>query len=180
MTTPSGHPVTGRVQVVADSMKAEVGRRVPVSTPRPVDNQVDGVEEAGPVHWSTRPGETLVAAAVAVVLGAGVLLVDTPGRVLLGAATLLLVAVVVRDLVLRPRLLADEAQVVVATLGGRTVIPRERLRARVRTGRRLGMRSTTLELEDTGDDTVLLVLGRRDLGTDPEQVGAQLLGHRPV
>ena len=132
------------------------------------------------MHWSTRPGETLVAAAVAIALGVGVLLVDAPGRVLLGAATALLVAVVVRDVLLRPRLRADDAEVVVRTLGGSTVIPRDRLRARVRTGRRLGLRSTTLEVEDTTDDTVLLVLGRRDLGADPEQVGAQLLGHRPI
>ncbi len=132
------------------------------------------------MHWSTRRGETLAAAAAAVLLGAGALLVDLPGRVLVGAATLLLVAVVVRDLVLAPRLRADDEQVVVRTPGGSVVIPRHRLRARVRTGRRFGVRSTTLELEDTADDAVLLVLGRRDLGTDPEQVGAQLLGHRPI
>lgn len=132
------------------------------------------------MHWTTRLGETLAAAAVAVVLGVGALLVDLAGRVLVGAAVLLLVAVVVRDLVLRPRLRADDVQVVVRTLGGAVVIPRDRLRARVRTGRRLGVRSTTLELEDTTDDAVLLVLGRRDLGADPERVGAHLLGHRPI
>lgn len=132
------------------------------------------------MQWSTRPVETFAAGAVAVALGVGVVLVDLTGRVLVGAAALLLLAVVVRDLLLRPRLRADGAQVVVRTAGGTTVIPRDRLRARVRTARRLGVRSTTLELEDTADDTVLLVLGRRDLGADPEQVGAQLLGHRPL
>ncbi|SCX58808.1 PH domain-containing protein [Klenkia marina] len=132
------------------------------------------------MHWSTRPVETAVAAAAAVVLGGVLLLLDVPGRLLVGAAVLLLVGVVVRDLRLRPRLRADETAVAVRGLGGTTTIPRARLRARVRTGRRLGVRSTSLELEDTADETVLLVLGRRDLGADPEQVGAQLLGHRPV
>ena len=131
------------------------------------------------MQWSTRRGETLAAGAVAVLLGAGALLADQLGRVLVGAAALLLLGVVVRDLVLRPRLRADEDQVVVRTLGGTRVIPRERLLSRVRTARRLGLRTTTLELEDTADDTVLVVLGRRDLGADPERVGAEVLGHRP-
>jgi hypothetical protein len=134
----------------------------------------------GTVHWSTRPAETAAAAVVAVLLGVALLLLDLPGRLLVGAAVLLLLAVVARDLALRPRLRADDTAVAVRRLGGSTVIPRERLRARVRTGRRLGMRSTSLELEDTADDTVLVVLGRRDLGTDPERVGARLLGHEPA
>ncbi|SDP26176.1 PH domain-containing protein [Klenkia soli] len=131
------------------------------------------------MQWSTRRAETLAAGAVAVLLGAGALLVDQLGRVLVGAAALLLLGVVVRDLVLRPRLRADEGQVVVRSLTGTTVIPRDRLLSRVRTARRLGLRTTTLELEDTADDTVLVVLGRRDLGADPAQVGAEVLGHRP-
>lgn len=131
------------------------------------------------MHWSTRPAETAAAAAVAVVLGTALLVLDLPGRLLVGAAVVLLVAVVVRDLLLRPRLVVDDGSVAVRGLGGTTVIPRERLRARVRTSRRLGMRSTSLELEDTADDAVLLVLGRRDLGADPERVGARLLGHEP-
>ncbi len=148
--------------------------------PAPVDGRAGKLAAVpGPQQWSTRPVETAVAGAAALVLAATVLGVDAAGRVLVGAAAVLLAAVVVRDLLLRPRLTADDEQVVVRTLGRRTVIPRERLRARVRTGRRLGVRSTSLELEDTADDAVLLVLGRRDLGADPERVGAQLLGHRP-
>jgi len=132
------------------------------------------------VHWSTRPAETVAAAAVAVVLGVALLLLDLPGRLLVGAAVLLLLVVVVRDVVLRPRLRVDDESVAVRRLGGTVLIPRARLRTRVRTSRRLGMRSTSLELEDTADDTVLVVLGRRDLGADPERVGARLLGHEPV
>ncbi|MCO7221962.1 PH domain-containing protein [Klenkia sp. PcliD-1-E] len=132
-----------------------------------------------PQQWSTRPVETALAGGAALVLAVSALWTDAAGRFLVGAAALLLAVVAVRDLLLRPRLTADEDEVVVAAVGGRTVIPRDRLRARVRTGRRLGVRTTSLELEDLGDDGVLVVLGRRDLGADPEQVGAQLLGHRP-
>jgi hypothetical protein len=48
---------------------------------------------------------------------------------------------------------------------------------RVREGRRLGVRSRTLELDTAGgpdDDGVLVVLGRRDLGADPEEVARAL------
>lgn len=131
------------------------------------------------MQWSTRVGETVGAALVAVALGGAALLVDPVGTVLVGAAAVLLLAVAVRDLVRAPRLLADEAGVVVRTTTGTTAVPWSRLRSRVRTTRRLGMRSTTLELEDTADEAVLLMLGRRDLGTDPERVGAELLRLRP-
>ena len=132
------------------------------------------------MQWSTRLGETVGAVVVAAVLGAAALVVDPVGAVLVGGAALLLLAVAVRDVVRAPRLAADEAGVVVRTTAGTTTVPWARLRTRVRTTRRLGMRTTTLELEDTAEDTVLLVLGRRDLGTDPERVGAELLRLRPA
>ncbi len=127
------------------------------------------------MQWSTRLEETIGAGVVALGLAVAALVVDPVGRFLVGTAALLLVAVVVRDLVLRPRLRAEPEGVVVATAGGRRVIAWTDLHARVRTGRRFGVRSTTLELEDAADDAVLLVLGRRDLGTDPERVGAELV-----
>ncbi|QNG36881.1 PH domain-containing protein [Geodermatophilaceae bacterium NBWT11] len=132
------------------------------------------------MQWSTRLGETVGAVVVAAVLGAAALVVDPVGAVLVGGAALLLLAVAVRDVVRAPRLSADEAGVVVRTTAGTTTVPWARLRTRVRTTRRLGLRTTTLELEDTAEDTVLLVLGRRDLGTDPERVGAELLRLRPA
>jgi hypothetical protein len=148
--------------------------------PAPVDAAAGKLAAVpAPQQWSTRPVETALAGAAAVVLAAAAVWTDAAGRFLVGAAALLLAAVAARDLLLRPRLRADEEEVVVAGVGGRTVIPRARLRARVRTGRRLGVRTTSLELEDAADDGVLVVLGRRDLGADPEQVGARLLGHRP-
>jgi hypothetical protein len=45
---------------------------------------------------------------------------------------------------------------------------------RVRTQRRWGLRARTLELEDRTDDAVLVVLGRRELGADPETVADAL------
>jgi hypothetical protein len=126
------------------------------------------------VQWSTRNGETAATAAVAVLLALAALLVDPVGRVLVGAAAVVLAGVVVRDLVLRPRLRTGPDGVTVTGLGGRRTIPWGALRVGVRVTRRLGTRSRTLELEDARDDAVLLVLGRRDLGTDPDAVRSAL------
>ncbi|KQS66867.1 PH domain-containing protein [Modestobacter sp. Leaf380] len=126
------------------------------------------------MQWSTRLEETTVAGLVAVGLAVAALVVDPVGRFLVGAAAVLLVAVVVRDLVLRPRVRAEDDGVHVRTTTGTTVIGWPALRVQVHTTRRLGLRSTTLELEDARDDTVLVVLGRRDLGVDPAQVAAAL------
>jgi Bacterial PH domain len=126
------------------------------------------------MQWSTRRGETAAAGAVAAVLLLAALLVDPVGRVLVGAAAVVLLAVVARDLALRPRLRTDPAGVTVRTLGGARTIPWGALRCRVRATRRLGTRTRTLELEDARDDAVLLVLGRRDLGADPDAVAAAL------
>jgi PH (Pleckstrin Homology) domain-containing protein len=134
------------------------------------------------VQWSPRTAET-----VAVALG-GVLLVlaapglDAVGRVLVGTAGLLLLAVALRDVVLRPRLSADGAGVVVRTLGGRTRLPWAALRVRLRTTRRLGTRSQVLELDTAaGPDEVgtLVLLGRRELGADPAAVARSLEALRP-
>jgi hypothetical protein len=53
----------------------------------------------------------------------------------------------------------------------------------VRETRRLGVRSRTLELDAAaghGDDGLLVVLGRRDLGSDPEDVARALRGLDPT
>lgn len=116
-----------------------------------------------------------MAAVLAVALALAVLVIDPVGRLLIGGAALLMASIAIRDRVLAPRVRATEDGVVVRSLGGSTRIAWHRLRVRVRTGRRLGIASTTLELEDRHEDSVLLVLTRRDLGADPEQVGAALL-----
>lgn len=126
------------------------------------------------MQWSTRGGETAAAAAAAGVLALAVVFMDAGGRVLVGAAVVVLLAVVARDLVLRPRLRTDSSGVTVRTIVGTRSIPWAALRTRVRATRRLGTRSRALELEDVRDDAVLLVLGRRDLGTDPDVVAAAL------
>jgi hypothetical protein len=107
-------------------------------------------------------------------LALAALLVDPVGRVLVGAAALLLLGLAARDAVLRPRLRAGDDGVTVQALSGRTTITWPHVRVRVRTQRRWGLRARTLELEDRADDAVLVVLGRRELGADPETVADAL------
>jgi hypothetical protein len=126
------------------------------------------------VQWSPRTGEVVATAVAGLGLALAVLLVDPVGRVLLGTAALLLLALAARDALLRPRVQARADGVTVRALGGATTIAWPQLRARVRTQRRWGLRARTLELEDRTDDAVLLVLGRRELGTDPGTVAEAL------
>jgi Bacterial PH domain len=129
------------------------------------------------VQWSPRAGETAALAAIGLGLALGVLVVDAAGRLLLGAAALLVLALVVRDVVLRPRLSAGPDGVAVRTLGGVQRLPWAELTVQVRATRRWGVRSRLLELDTaTGpDDTgTLMLLGRRDLGTDPDAVARAL------
>jgi len=107
-------------------------------------------------------------------LALAVLLVDPVGRVLLGGAAVLLLGLAARDALLRPRLRTGADGVTVRALSGPTTIAWPHVRARVRSQRRHGLRARTLELEDRTDDAVLLVLGRRELGTDPETVAEAL------
>ena len=129
------------------------------------------------MEWSPRVGETLALAAVGLGLGLAALVVDAPGRVLVGAGALLLLVLAVRDAVAPPRLAAGPGGVDVRTWGGRRHLPWPGLRVGVRDTRRLGIRSRTLELDTaTGpdDEGVLVVLSRRDLGADPDDVARDL------
>ncbi len=129
------------------------------------------------MEWSARPGETGVMAAVGVLLGGAAALLDPLGRVLVGGAALLLLALAARDRLLRPRLTAGPAGIVVRTLTGSVAAPWSRLRVRVRESRRWGLRSRLLELDTaTGPDDagLLVLLGRRDLGADPGEVAQAL------
>ena len=129
------------------------------------------------MEWSPRGGATAALAVLGGALASAALLVDPVGRVLVGAAAALLLLLAVRDLLLRPRLSAGPLGVVVRTLGGRRELPWSLLRVRVRTARRFGVRSRTLELDTAAgpdDPGVLVLLGRRDLGTDPEEVASRL------
>jgi len=135
------------------------------------------------VQWSPRAGETAALVAVALGLALALVVLDAPGRVLVGAGALLLLTLALRDLVARPRLTAGPDGVDVRTWTRRRHLPWSGLRVRVRESRRLGVRSRTLELDTAAgpdDDGVLVVLGRRDLGADPEQVARELRALGPT
>ncbi|MGX5656322.1 PH domain-containing protein [Geodermatophilus nigrescens] len=135
------------------------------------------------MQWAARTAETVVLALGGLLLVLAALTLDAGGRVLVGAAGGLLLALAVRDVVLRPRLAADAGGVVVRGLTGRTSLPWPLLSVRLRTTRRLGVRSRLLELDTAAgpdDDGVLVLLGRRDLGADPAAGAAALEALRPA
>lgn len=154
------------------------------AVPRSPDLWTDAAAwEAGDVQWSARTAETVALGLGGALLVLGALTLDAAGRVLVGAAGVLLLAVALRDVVLRPRLAADGAGVVVRTLGGSSRLPWPGLRVRLRTTRRLGMRSRLLELDTAAgpdDAGTLVLLGRRELGTDPAAVAQALEALRPA
>jgi Bacterial PH domain len=138
---------------------------------------------AGAVQWSPRAAETVALLVLGVGLALAVVFLDAAGRVLVGAGALLVLGLAVRDLLTRPRLTAGPDGVDVRGLTGGVHLPWARLRVRVRETRRLGMRSRTLELDTAAgpdDDGVLVVLGRRDLGADPDAVARTLRGLDPT
>ena len=138
--------------------------------------------QAVDMQWSPRPGETVALVSVAVGLGLALVVLDAPGRLLVGLGALLLLLLGLRDVVIRPRLRAGDDGVQVRTWGGPRHLPWGGLRVAVRDHRRLGMRSRTLELDTSAgphDDGVLVVLGRRDLGTDPAEVARALWAMNP-
>jgi hypothetical protein len=135
------------------------------------------------VQWSPRPAETTALAAVGLGLALAVVVLDAPGRVLVGAGALLLLGLAVRDVVARPRLTAGPDGVDVRTWTRGRHLPWRGLRVRVRETQRFGVRSRTLELDTaTGpdDEGVLVVLGRRDLGSDPADVARVLRAMDPA
>ena len=136
----------------------------------------------GGVEWSPRTGETAVVAAAGLLLGLAAVLLDPLGRVLVGGAAVLLLALAARDRLLRPRLAAGPGGVTVRRLTGTTELPWTRLQVRVRDTRRWGLRSRLLELDTAAgpdDDGDLVLLGRRDLGADPDEVARALRALRP-
>jgi len=138
--------------------------------------------QAGDVQWSPRGAQTGALAAVGLGLALAVVVLDAPGRILVGAAALLVLVLATRDLVGRPRLAAGPDGVEVRTLAGRRHLPWAGLRVHVRVSRRFGVRSRTLELDTAAgpdDEGVLVVLGRRDLGADPDEVARALRNLAP-
>jgi hypothetical protein len=137
------------------------------------------------VQWSPKPLRTagIVAAALVLGLAAAAFVGDWPGRILLGTATLGLTLLAVHDLVARPRLSAGPDGVVVRSWSGSRLLPWAGLRAQVRTTRRLGVLSRTLEIDVEpvlDEDGVLVVLGRRDLGAPVDEVARRLREMNPA
>lgn len=98
--------------------------------------------------------------------------VDPTGRWLVWAAGALLFGIAAVDLLVRPRLQADTEGLTVRALTGQTVAAWPQVELSVRQHQRFGRSVATLELDI---DERLIVLGRRELGTDPEDVLVELI-----
>ncbi|MGA6203617.1 PH domain-containing protein [Nocardia testacea] len=126
--------------------------------------------------WTTPLPALIAAAGGGVVLAvAAVLTSDVPGKFLLGVAALVLLGLAALGVRQRPRLSVvpgEEPRLVLRTLTGVTEYTRDQiLRARVVGYRRLGRKSPMLEIDvDHLGAERLLIFGRWDLGTSPEDV----------
>lgn len=114
-----------------------------------------------------------LAAGTAAALGATE---DKAGRLLLGLAAVVLLGLTAHGALARPRLAADGSTVTVRGMLNRHSWSWDSVRVDVRYTRRLGRRQVTLELDGVDAEGVerLAVLGRLELGADPEEVAAEL------
>ncbi|MGW0250134.1 PH domain-containing protein [Nocardia goodfellowii] len=133
--------------------------------------------------WST-PTSTLIAVTVGGVIltGAAVLSNDGASRLLIGLAATGLLGLALLGYRQRPRLAVipgSAPRLVVRSLVGPTEYTREQIvRARIVSYRRLGRKTPMLEIDvdDNGTER-LLIFGRWDLGTRPEDVFDTLVEH---
>ena len=135
------------------------------------------------MQWSPRPAQTVVLGLLGLALALAVVVLDAAGRVLVGTAALLVLLLAARDLMARPRLSAGPDGVEVRSWTTRRHLPWPLLRIRVRASRRLVTPSRALELDTAAgpdDEGVLVLLGRRDLGADPEDVARALRALDPT
>jgi hypothetical protein len=119
----------------------------------------------------------LAAGGVAVALIVTLTTADPAGRLLAAIAVVVLLVYVVSDLLFRPRLSATAEGIEIRSPMTRARLPWpavERVHADTRL--RLGLRSTTLEI-DAG--ATLVVLSRRALGADPETIADLVNALRP-
>ncbi|WP_068068846.1 PH domain-containing protein [Nocardia xishanensis] len=134
--------------------------------------------------WTT-PTPALVAVAVGGVImaGAAIAATDAASRLLIGLAAAGLLALAGLGFRQRPRLsirTGDEPRLVVrGLLGPAEYRPDQIIKARVVSYRRLGRKSPMLEIDvrHEGEER-LLIFGRWDLGTSPENVFEALVAHR--
>ncbi|MFI6311416.1 PH domain-containing protein [Nocardia fusca] len=126
--------------------------------------------------WTTPLPALIAAVGGGVVLAvAAVLTTELPGKFMLGVAALVLLGLAALGMRQRPRLSVvpgENPRLVLRTLTGVTEYTRDQiLRARVVGYRRLGRKSPMLEIDvDHLGSQRLLIFGRWDLGTSPEDV----------
>ncbi len=124
-----------------------------------------------PTSWAPRQNVVVVAWVITLLLLIGAVWVaidgDVGGTVLIGLATIATGALALFATLLRPRLAAGPGGILVRTVSGPRRFSWTDARFHLRTTRRLGRDSTTLEVE-SGEH--LLVFGRIDLGEDPRDV----------
>lgn len=138
---------------------------------------VDNSPGVTATRWSPPLGAVVVAWLLAIAAAAGAAFTTrNAGQVLLAVAALVLLAAAVHGTLARPRLTVNERGVTVRGLTGARELGWAELDVRVRRTKRLGRITTTLELEH-GES--MFVLGRIDLGAEPEDVADVLLALRP-
>lgn len=129
-----------------------------------------------PLAWTTPLPALIAAAGGGVALAvAAVLTTELPGKFMLGVAAVVLLGLAALGMRQRPRLSVvpgENPRLVLRTLTGVTEYTRDQiLRARVVGYRRLGRKSPMLEIDvDHLGSERLLIFGRWDLGTSPEDV----------
>ncbi len=140
---------------------------------RPVS---DGTDPVPRLEWST-PASALVVVGLGGVAFAiaAVVAADAPSRLLIGLAALLLLCLAALGLRQRPRLSVipgEPARLVIrGLLGPADYRPDQILHARLTKFRRLGRSIPNLELDvDHKGEERLLIFGRWDLGTHPQDV----------
>lgn len=123
------------------------------------------------VQFSPRRAETGLAVVGGLALLGLAPTLDAVGLLFLGAAGIFLLGLALLDTLLRPRLRADADGLTARTMSRQVGGPWAVVTVRVRPTRRFGVTARTLEL-DIGE--ALVVLGRRELGADPADVGPAL------
>ncbi|WP_194816637.1 PH domain-containing protein [Nocardia sp. XZ_19_385] len=133
--------------------------------------------------WSTRtPMLVAVTVGGVILTGAAVLSTDGASRLLIGLAATGLLGFALLGYRQRPRLTiipGSEPRLVVRSLTGPSEYSRDQIiRARIVSYRRLGRKNPMLEIDvdDNGTER-LLIFGRWDLGTNPEDVFDTLVEH---
>ncbi|MCX2731266.1 PH domain-containing protein [Saccharopolyspora sp. NFXS83] len=124
-------------------------------------------------EWSTPLGLISCGWALAACSAAWWWLAETPtDRLFVGVLTVVLAVASGCGSVLRPRLRADPSGIALRGFTGTRHHPWSQVRFQVRSRQRLGLTSSTLELDTESGE--LVVLGKLDLGEDPQDVADAL------